>query len=64
MNLITIDDLAAMLKLSRSHVRDVVVKQREFPKPVTGIRKPRWDESAVVRYFKSVQKANIQPQSQ
>lgn len=51
MNLLTLDDLAEMLKLSRSHVRDCVVKQRDFPKPVTGIRKPRWDESAVVRYF-------------
>lgn len=58
MNLLTLDDLAEMLKLSRAHVRDCVVKQRDFPKPVTGIRKPRWDESAVVRYFKSVQKAN------
>jgi predicted DNA-binding transcriptional regulator AlpA len=58
MNLLTLDDLAEMLKLSRSHVRDHIVKQREFPKPVTGIRKPRWDESSVVRYFKSVQKAN------
>lgn len=58
MTLLTVDEIAAMLKLSRAHVRDVVVKQREFPRPVTGIRKPRWDESAVVRHFKSVQKAN------
>jgi len=59
MNVLTLDDIAAMLKLSRSHVRDVIVKKQEFPKPLTGIRKPRWDESAVVRYLKSVQKANI-----
>jgi len=58
MNLLTLDELAAMLKLSRSHVRDVIVKQKDFPRPVTGIRKPRWDESTVVRHFKSVQKAN------
>lgn len=63
MSLLTLDDIAAMVKLSRVYVRDRVVKQPDFPSPVLGTRKPRWDESAVRRYFKSVQKANNGPEA-
>jgi predicted DNA-binding transcriptional regulator AlpA len=62
MNLLTIDDITAMTKLSRYHVRDVVVKTPGFPPPApgTGPRKPRWPEAAVRRFFagKGVQNAN------
>ena len=53
MNLLTLDDITAMIKLSRYHVRDVVVKQPGFPAPApgTGTRKPRWNESAVRKFF-------------
>ncbi len=62
MNLLTIDDITAITKLSRYHVRDVVVKSPGFPPPApgTGPRKPRWPEHAVRKFFagKSAQKAN------
>ena len=61
--LLTLDDITAIVKLSRWHVRDVVVKQPGFPRPVCGVRKPRWNASEVRRFFKSAQKANnaLQP---
>jgi len=58
MNLLTIDDISQMLKLSRTYTLNVIVKQPGFPAPVLGVRKPRWDESSIVRHLKSVQKAN------
>lgn len=53
MNLLTIDDITAITKLSRAHVRDVVVKEPNFPAraPGTGPRKPRWPEDAVRKFF-------------
>jgi predicted DNA-binding transcriptional regulator AlpA len=66
MNLLTIDDITTMTKLSRYHVRDVLVKSPGFPPPApgTGPRKPRWPESAVRKFFagKSAQKANNPPE--
>ena len=63
--LLTIDDITAMTKLSRYHVRDVVVKSPGFPPPApgTGPRKPRWSAAAVRNFFsgKSAQKANTGP---
>lgn len=60
--LLTLDDITAITKLSRYHVRDVVVKSPGFPPPApgTGTRKPRWSAPAVRKFFfgKSVQKAN------
>ena len=58
MNLLTIDDLCALLKLSRRHTMEVVVKTGGFPAPVVGQRKPRWDAAAVYRHLKCAQKAN------
>ncbi|MFN3376337.1 MAG: helix-turn-helix transcriptional regulator [Burkholderiaceae bacterium] len=67
MNLLTIDDITAMAKLSRYHVRDVLVKTPGFPKPVpgTGPRKPRWPETAVRDFFdgKPAQNAHTTPQA-
>ena len=61
-DLLTLDDITQMLKLSRYHVRDVVVKSPGFPPPApgTGPRKPRWPAHAVRKFFagKSAQKAN------
>ena len=43
-DLMTLDDITAMLRLSRYQVRDVVVKTPGFPPPApgTGPRKPPW----------------------
>jgi predicted DNA-binding transcriptional regulator AlpA len=58
MNLLTIDDIAEMFKLSRTYTLNVIVKQPNFPQPVIGVRKPRWDSSAVNKHLKFPQKAN------
>ncbi len=58
MNLLTIDDISQMVKLSRTYTLNVIVKQPDFPSPVIGKRKPRWDAAAINRYFKFPQKAN------
>ena len=58
MTLLTIDDIAAMVKLSRKHTLDVLAKQDGFPAPVIGVRKPRWDAAAVNKYLRFPQKAN------
>lgn len=47
MNLLTIDDISQMIKLSRVYTRNVVVKKAGFPAPVVGVRKPRWDEDCI-----------------
>lgn len=61
-DLMTLDDITEMLRLSRYHVRDVVVKTPGFPPPApgTGPRKPRWPAKEVRKFFagKSAQKAN------
>lgn len=53
MKLLTLDDITAITKLSRYHVRDVLVKTPGFPKPApgTGPRKPRWHENEVRKFF-------------
>ncbi len=60
MDLITVDEIAQMFKLSRNYTLKVVVKQPTFPLPVIGINKPRWDKSEVIRHIKHAQKANTQ----
>ena len=58
MTLLTVDDISQMVKLSRTYTMNVIVKQADFPPPVIGKRKPRWDAAAVNRYLKFPQKAN------
>jgi hypothetical protein len=58
MTLLTVDEISAMVKLSRNYTLKVIVKQQGFPPPVIGKSKPRWDAAAVARYFKFPQKAN------
>jgi len=59
MNLLTVDDISQMIKLSRNYTLKVIVKQVGFPAPVVGKSKPRWDAAAVNRFLKFPQKANI-----
>jgi len=58
MNLMTLDDISKMLQLSRNYTRNVIVKSSDFPQPVIGIRKPRWDAAAITKHLKCTQKAN------
>ena len=51
-DVITPDELAAILRLSRRAVIESVSKQPGFPASVTGTRKPRWDAGAVAKFFK------------
>lgn len=59
MKLITPDDLSTMLAMPRKTVIDSYVKQEGFPQSVSGWRKPRWLEDAVLEFWKakSAQKA-------
>lgn len=65
-DLMTLDDITEMLRLSRYHVRDVVVKTPGFPPPApgTGPRKPRWPAKEVRKFFagKSARKADTNSQ--
>ena len=56
--MLTIDDISELVKLSRTYTRNVIIKRPDFPAPVIGKRKPRWDAAAVNRYLKFPQKAN------
>ncbi len=49
MTLLTVDDIAELLKLSRDYVRDRLVKSAEFPRPaiVLSQKNRRWEKSDV-----------------
>jgi hypothetical protein len=49
MNLLSIDEIAAMYRVSRRYARDHLVKKPEFPKPAPGTtkKKPLWTEDAI-----------------
>lgn len=55
MNLITIDEIAAMLKLSRSHVRDKLIKRGDFPRPTLSLsqKNRRWSEPDIESWIQS-----------
>jgi predicted RNA-binding protein with PUA-like domain len=61
--LLTLDDIAALYKVSRWQARDTIVKDPDFPKhaPGTTWKKPRW-LAADVRQFLRRKPAKI-PQS-
>lgn len=61
MTLLTIDDIAAMVKLSRVYVRDRLVKQPDFPRPalVLSQKNKRWSAEDV-NYWIGQQLANQQ----
>jgi len=58
--LLTPDELAALLKLKRRTVMDKITRHPDFPRSVTGNQKPRWLQSDVVKFLRrqSAQKAN------
>lgn len=49
MNLLSLDDIAAMYRVSRRYARDCLTKKPEFPKPAPGTtkKKPLWTEDAI-----------------
>lgn len=53
-DLLTADDLAALYKVSRRQVLDVVVKTPGFPAIAPGAtwKKPRWSRSDVRRFLR------------
>ena len=53
-DLLTIDDIAALYRVSRWHARDNIVKAPDFPKiaPGTTWKKPRWVASEVRDFIK------------
>lgn len=53
MNILTPEDLAKMLKLPRRSIIEIVAKQDGFPQSITGTRKLRWLEDAVLEFFKN-----------
>lgn len=65
MNVITPDDLAAILGLKRKTIIDLYTKQPGFPAPITSRRKPVWLEDEVRKFMKrkSVQNTNNPPQA-
>ena len=46
MNLLTLDDISTLLKLSRVYVRDRLVKKADFPRPCLSLsqKSRRWDK--------------------
>lgn len=50
---LTWDDIARIYRTTRRHVRDVIVKDPEFPKPVkgSGVRKPLYPADKVRAYM-------------
>ena len=51
-NTIDPDRLAVILGISRSTVLKVVSRQPGFPESVTGRRRPRWLEEAVLEFLR------------
>ena len=49
MTLLTIDDICAMVKLSRAYVRDKLVKRGDFPRPSLSLsqKSRRWNKADV-----------------
>lgn len=58
-DLITIDEIADALKMSKAHVADVVTRDKKygFPGPYRVGRSRRWDRKEVVNWIKQC-KAN------
>ena len=60
-NQLTTQDIAAMLGLSHSHVRDKIVKDPDFPDPVIALSRKtkRWRRDAVWDFVKRKSAANL-----
>jgi hypothetical protein len=54
MNLLSLDDIAAMYRVSRWHARDVITKMPGFPLPVPGStpRKQMWLQSDIEAFLR------------
>ena len=57
--LMTIDDIAGLYKVSRRTARDSIVKQPGFPNKVHGssVRKPRWMSEDVLTFVRTPARA-------
>lgn len=61
MNLLTLDDITAMVKLSRDYVRDRLVKRPDFPRPTFALsqKSKRWKREDVVGWIEQQHSANL-----
>jgi predicted DNA-binding transcriptional regulator AlpA len=53
MNLLDIDEIAKLYRVSRRYARDILVKNPEFPQPVRGSvkKKPLWTEESIREFL-------------
>jgi len=53
MNLLSLDDIAALIAVPRPFVRDVLVKRPEFPRPCIALSQKtrRWDKAEVDQWL-------------
>jgi hypothetical protein len=60
MNLLSLDDIAAMYRVSRRYARDFLTKKPEFPKPAPGStkKKPLWTEDAIRSFLSPESRTN------
>jgi len=57
MTLLTIDDICQMVKLSRTYVRDKLVKRGDFPRPSLSLsqKSRRWDKAEIDNWLSKSQ---------
>jgi hypothetical protein len=54
--LLTLDDIAALYRISRTHARDTLTKKPGFPQRVPGSTraKPLWLREAIMGYMRNI----------
>ena len=59
MTLLTLDDISAMVKLSRAYTRDNLVKRGDFPRPSLSFSQKtrRWNQQEVLTWLTKSQDA-------
>jgi predicted DNA-binding transcriptional regulator AlpA len=60
MNLLTIDDITAMVQMRREYVRDKLVKRPDFPRPAFALsqKSKRWSSEDIRRWLERQHSAN------
>ena len=57
MKLIDASEISVIIRKSRRHTQDTIVKQKGFPRPIIPGRPALWDESEVMNFFIKNRKA-------
>jgi predicted DNA-binding transcriptional regulator AlpA len=60
MNLLTIDDITAMVQMRREYVRDKLVKRPDFPRPAFALsqKSKRWSSDDIRGWLERQHSAN------